>query len=228
MNIDGLGDKIIEDFYNYGYIRKFSDIYKLDTKREELIELEGFGNKSVDSILESIEKSKSNELDRLLFALGINGIGAKTAKLLCKYYTNIDSLMDATEEELATIRDIGETLSVNIVNYFKDEKNLEEINELKKLGVNMTYNGKTITESEEFKNKKFVITGTFDGMTREEIKEYIELHGGLTSESVSKKTDVVLVGENPGSKRDKAIELNIPIWNQEKLYEIIGDTGNKE
>ena len=89
--------------------------------------------------------------------------------------------MDATEEELATIRDIGETLSVNIVNYFKDEKNLEEINELKKLGVNMTYNGKTITESEEFKNKKFVITGTFDGMTREEIKEYIELHGGLTS-----------------------------------------------
>ena len=81
---------------------------------------------------------------------------------------------------------------------------------------------------EEFKNKKFVITGTFDGMTREEIKEYIELHGGLTSESVSKKTDVVLVGENPGSKRDKAIELNIPIWNQEKLYEIIGDTGNKE
>ncbi len=222
MNIDGLGDKIIEDFYNYGYIKKFSDIYKLDNKREELIELEGFGNKSIDSILENIEKSKSNELDRLLFALGINGIGSKTAKLLCKYYTNIDSLMEATVEELSTIRDIGETLSENIVSYFKDEKNLEEINELKKLGVNMTFNGKTIIESEEFKNKKFVITGTFDNMTREEIKEYIELHGGITSESVSKKTDVVLVGENPGSKRDKAVLLNIPIWNQEKLYEIMG------
>lgn len=227
MNIDGLGEKIIEDFYNYGYIRKFSDIYKLDTKREELIELEGFGNKSVDSILESIEKSKSNGLDRLLFALGINGIGAKTAKQLCKYYTTIDSLIDATEEELSTIRDIGEILSQNIVNYFKDEKNIDEINELKKLGVNMTYNGKTITESEEFKDKKFVITGTFENITRDEIKEYIELHGGTTSESVSKKTDVVLVGENPGSKRDKALELNIPIWNQDKLFEIMTTTGNK-
>ena len=91
----------------------------------------------------------------------------------------------------------------------------------------MTYNGKTITESEEFKDKKFVITGTFENMTRDEIKEYIELHGGTTSESVSKKTDVVLVGENPGSKRDKALELNIPIWNQDKLFEIMTTTGNK-
>ena len=222
MNILGLGDRIMEDFFNYGYIKEFSDIYKLDKYKEELTLLEGFGNKSIEAILKSIEESKQNSLDRLLFALGINGIGAKTAKLLCKYYTTIDSLIDATEEELATIRDIGPTLSINIVNYFKDEKNIEEINELRKLGVNMTYNGKKIIEDENFKDKKFVVTGSFDNISRDEIKEFIEERGGLTSDSVSKKTDVVLVGEAPGSKRDKAIELNIPIWNQAKLFEIMG------
>ena len=222
MNILGLGDRIMEDFFNYGYIKEFSDIYKLDKYKEELPLLEGFGNKSIEAILKSIEDSKQNSLDRLLFALGINGIGAKTAKLLCKYYTTIDSLIDATEEELATIRDIGPTLSINIVNYFKDEKNIEEINELRKLGVNMTYNGKKMIEDENFKDKRFVITGSFDNISRDEIKEFIEERGGLTSDSVSKKTDVVLVGEAPGSKRDKAIELNIPIWNQAKLFEIMG------
>ena len=222
MNILGLGDRIMEDFFNYGYIKEFSDIYKLDKYKEELTLLEGFGNKSIEAILKSIEESKQNSLDRLLFALGINGIGAKTAKLLCKYYTTIDSLIDATEEELATIRDIGPTLSINIVNYFKDEKNIEEINELRKLGVNMTYNGKKMIEDENFKDKRFVITGSFDNISRDEIKEFIEERGGLTSDSVSKKTDVVLVGEAPGSKRDKAIELNIPIWNQAKLFEIMG------
>ena len=170
MNILGLGDRIMEDFFNYGYIKEFSDIYKLDKYKEELTLLEGFGNKSIEAILKSIEESKQNSLDRLLFALGINGIGAKTAKLLCKYYTTIDSLIDATEEELATIRDIGPTLSINIVNYFKDEKNIEEINELRKLGVNMTYNGKKIIEDENFKDKKFVITGSFDNISRDEIK----------------------------------------------------------
>ena len=222
MNILGLGDRIMEDLFNYGYVKKFSDIYKLDKHKEDLTLLEGYGIKSVEAILKNIEDSKQNSLDRLLFALGINGIGAKTAKLLCKYYTSIDSLIDATDEELATIRDIGPTLSVNIVNYFKDEKNMEEINELRNLGVNMTYNGKKIIEDENFKDKRFVITGSFDNISRDEIKEYIEEHGGLTSDSVSKKTDVVLVGEAPGSKRDKAIELNIPIWNQEKLFEIMG------
>ncbi len=222
MNILGLGDRIMEDFFNYGYIKKFSDIYKLSNHKEEITLLEGYGSKSVDAILKSIEDSKQNSLDRLLFALGINGIGAKTAKLLCKYYTSIDSLIDATEEELATIRDIGPTLSVNIVNYFKDEKNMEELEELRKLGVNMTYNGKKMIEDENFKDKRFVITGSFDNISRDEIKEFIEERGGLTSDSVSKKTDVVLVGEAPGSKRDKAIELNIPIWNQDKLFEIMG------
>ena len=221
MNIDGLGERIIEDFYNYGYIKKFSDIYKLYNKKEELIELEGFGNKSVDGILNAIEKSKENSLERLLFALGINGIGSKTAKLLCKYYNNIDNLINAKSEDLAKIKDIGDILSINIVEYFKNENNINEINELKSLGLNMSYLGKSIINDEIFKDKKFVITGSFDGISRNELKDYIELRGGFTSESVSKKTDIVIVGEDPGSKYDKAIELNIEIWNQDKLFDIM-------
>lgn len=221
MNIDGLGDRIIEDFYNYGYIRKFSDIYKLDALKEELVLLEGFGNKSIDGILNSILVSKSNSLDRLLFALGINGVGAKTAKLLCKYYNSIDALMNASAEELSSIHDIGSILSLNIVEYFKNEENLAEIEELRKLGVNMTYSGQTIIEDDNFKDKRFVITGSFDGISRDEIKAFIESRGGLTSDSVSKKTNVVIVGEAAGSKKDKAEELKITMWDQEKLFEYI-------
>lgn len=221
MNIDGLGDRIIEDFYNYGYIRKFSDIYKLDALKEELVLLEGFGNKSIDGILNSILVSKSNSLDRLLFALGINGVGAKTAKLLCKYYNSIDALMNASVEELSSIHDIGSILSLNIVEYFKNEENLAEIEELRKLGVNMTYSGQTIIEDDNFKDKRFVITGSFYGISRDEIKAFIESRGGLTSDSVSKKTNVVIVGEAAGSKKDKAEELKITMWDQEKLFEYI-------
>ena len=221
MNIDGLGDRIIEDFYNYGYIRKFSDIYKLDALKEELVLLEGFGNKSIDGILNSILVSKSNSLDRLLFALGINGVGAKTAKLLCKYYNSIDALMNASVEELSSIHDIGSILSLNIVEYFKNEENLAEIEELRKLGVNMTYSGQTIIEDDNFKDKRFVITGSFYGISRDEIKAFIESRGGLTSDSVSKKTNVVIVGEAAGSKKDKAEDLKITMWDQEKLFEYI-------
>ena len=221
MNIDGLGDRIIEDFYNYGYIKKFSDIYKLSNKKDELTLLEGFGNKSIETLLNNIEESKKNSLDRLLFALGIPGIGAKTAKLLCKYYKNIDNLIESKAEDLAKIKDIGEILSVNIVEYFKDENNIKEINELKSLGVNMNSKEEEIIEDDNFKDKKFVITGSFDNITREEIKAYIEKRGGHTSDSVSKKTTAVLVGKDPGSKRDKALELNIPIWDQDKLFKIM-------
>ncbi len=222
MNIDGLGDRIIEDFYNYGYIKSFSDIYKLSDKKDELILLEGFGNKSIESLLKSIDDSKKNSLDRLLFALGIPGIGAKTAKLLCKYYNNIDSIINASAKELSKIKDIGEILSINVVEYFKNENNINEINELKKLGINMNGKFDNIIEDENFKDKKFVITGSFDNITRDDIKEYIEKRGGFTSDSVSKKTSVVLVGKDAGSKKDKAIELNIPIWNQDKLFNIMG------
>lgn len=217
MYIEGLGDKIIEDFYNYGYIRKFSDIYILSNIKEELKELEGYGNKSVEDLMDSIERSKSNSLERLLYALGIPQVGKKTAKLLCKYYTNIDSLIEADELELSSINDIGPIISKNIVNYFSNSENIKEIDELKRLGINMNYLGEKIIDDDNFKGLKFVITGTINGVSRDEIKNYIELHGGTTSDSVSKKTDVVIVGENPGSKYDKAKELNINIWYEEDI-----------
>ena len=222
MNIEGLGDSIIEDFYNFGFIKKFSDIYKLYKIKEDLKELEGFGEKSINTMLDNIEKSKDNSLERLLFALGIPGIGSKTAKLLCKYFSTIDDLINAKEEELSSIKDIGQILSYNIIEYFKNEDNIREIKNLKDLGLNMRYRGASVVNDENFKDLKFVITGSFDGITREEIKEYIELHGGYTSDSVSKKTNVVIVGDAPGSKKDKAEELNIKIWYQDDLFEKMG------
>jgi DNA ligase (NAD+) len=221
MNIDGLGDAIIEDFYNMNIITKIEDIYNLHTKKEELIELEGFGNKSVDNLLTSIEASKSNSLERLLFALGINGIGAKTAKVLAKKYENIDNLINATKEELTEIKDIGEILANNIASYFLDEKNIELINNLKELGINMEYKGEKTLNNQLISNKKFVITGTISFMSRDEIKALLEKYDGTAVDSVSKKTDVVIVGDSPGSKYDKAVKLGIEIWNEDKLKEVI-------
>ncbi len=213
MNIDGLGERIIEDFYNMGYIRVFSDIYHLNKKKSELITLEGFGNKSINNLLDSIEESKKRSLERLVFALGIPGIGAKTAKILCKNYPSMESLKNATLEGLTSIYDIGGVLAKNVVDYFKNEDNLSEIEKLKNLGLNMEYESKNIKIDENISNKTFVITGSFDHYKREYLKEVIESKGGRTSESVSKKTDIVIVGDNPGSKYDKAVELGIAIWN---------------
>ena len=221
MNIDGLGDAIIEDFYNQGIITKIEDIYNLKNKKAELIELEGFGQKSVDNLLTSIEASKSNSLERLLFALGIPGIGAKTAKVLSKKYNHIDNLINATKEELTNIKDIGEILASNIVDFFQDEKNIELINNLKEIGINMEYKGEKTLINQLISNKKFVITGTISFMSRDEIKTLLEKYDGTAVDSVSKKTDVVIVGDAPGSKYDKALKLGIEIWNEEKLKEVI-------
>lgn len=221
MNIDGLGDAIIEDFYNMNIITKIEDIYGLKDKKEELIELEGFGHKSVDNLITSIEASKANSLERLLFALGIPGIGAKTAKVLAKKYETMEKLMQASIEELTNIKDIGEILANNISNYFKDEKTIELINNLKDIGINMEYKGEKTLNNQLISNKKFVITGTISFMARDEIKALIEKYDGTAVDSVSKKTDVVIVGDSPGSKYDKAVKLGIEIWNEEKLKEVI-------
>lgn len=223
MNIDGLGESIVEDFYNMGIIKDITDIYKLKDKKEELIELEGFGSKSVSNLLISIENSKNNSLENLLNGLGINGIGAKTAKILAKRYETMDNLMNASSEELEQIKDIGSTLSSNISNYFDNPKNRILIHELKDIGINMEYKGEKIIQDEAFTNKKFVLTGTISFLSRDELKKIIEDRGGEVSGSVSKKTDVVIAGENPGSKYDKAKSLNIPIWDEVSLRNYLGE-----
>lgn len=217
MNIDGLGDRIIEDFYNLKYIKDITDIYKLGCFRDELTELEGYGNKSIDNLLEAIENSKENSLERLLFGLGIPNVGEKTSKILAARYETLDNLMNATFKELNQIPDIGEIIAKSIIDFFQNEKNRDIIEELKELKVGMEYTGPKVVINENFNGKTFVITGTLTKYTRDEVEEKIENLGGKTSSSVSKKTSAVIVGENPGSKYTKAVELGIPIWNEEDL-----------
>lgn len=214
MNIEGLGERIIEDFYNMHIINNIIDIYNLKDKKEELIELEGFGDKSVNNLLETIENSKKVSLEKLLYAIGIKGIGEKNAKILAKKYNTLDKLMAASESELQSIPDIGPILAQNIIIFFNNPENIELINNLKSIGMNTTYLGTTTKENENFIGKRFVVTGTLEKYTRDEIQALIEENGGLWSSSVTKNTAAVIVGDNPGSKYDKAKELNIPIWSE--------------
>lgn len=221
MNIEGLGERIIEDFYNMKFITSIIDIYNIKDRKEELIELEGFGDKSVNKLLDNIEKSKQNSLEKLLFAIGISGIGEKNAKILAKKFMNIDNLMNASLEDLTNISDVGPILANSIYNFFRNEDNIKLINDLKNIGMNINYLGAQIKENEELLNKRIVVTGTLKKYTRDEIQNLIELNGGLWSTSVTKKTYAVIVGENPGSKYDKAKELNIPIWTEEDFDKVI-------
>ncbi len=219
MDINGLGERIIEDFYNMGYLKDFKDIYSLEKYKEELMEIEGFGNKSVTNLLEAIEESKENSLEKFLFALGIEQVGEKTAKVLAEQYRTLDNLLNSNYEDLVSIMDIGPIIAKNIEDYFSNEENKKRLLELKDLGINTLYLGKKEL-NEDFNNKTFVITGSFDNLSRDEIRERIEYFGGRVSGSVSKKTDVVLVGEDPGSKYTKALELGITIWTKEDLNKL--------
>lgn len=228
MNIEGFGDSIVEDFYNMGYIKDVSDFYHLDKYKDELMSLEGFGEKSIIKLLSSIEASKNNSLERLLFALGIRHVGAKTAKILAKNYKSMNNLMNATEEELSKINDIGDIIAKSIVEYFKNDNNINLINRLKEVNVNMNYENNNYHETEEFSGKTFVLTGSLTNITREEATTIIENLGGKVSGSVSSKTSAVIVGEAPGSKYDKAISLGIPIWQEEEFLDKIKESNNEE
>lgn len=219
MNIDGLGDRIMEDFYNFHFIGNIADIYSLKEHEKDLIRLEGYGDKSVSNLLEAIENSKSNSLERLIFGLGIPHVGEKTAKILAMHFETMDRFQNASLDELVTIPDIGETIAKSIISYFEDSHNSGIVAELKDLGINMTYTGEKVEEKEDFSGKIFVLTGSLEIFSREEAEEKIELLGGKTSSSVSKKTSVVIVGANPGSKYTKAQELGIPIWTEKEFEE---------
>lgn len=226
MNIEGLGEKVMEDFFNFNFITTIPEIYLLQSHREDLTRLEGYGDKSITKLLEAIEKSKENSLEKLLFGLGIPHVGSKTAKILASYYHDMDNLMNATYEELNSIPDIGDIIAKSIKEYFNTPKNQEVIKKLKEYGINMSYLGKKITHNEFFTGKTFVLTGSLTLYTREEGKEIIESLGGKTAESVSKKTAAVIVGENPGKKYEKAKELNIPILTEQEFKEKIENLEN--
>ena len=220
MFIEGFGDAIVEDFYNYGYLKSIPDFYYLKNKKEELQELEGFGKKSIDNLLLSIENSKSNSLERLIFGLGIKHVGKKKASILAKNYETMDNLVKATYDDLRALTDIGDKIAKSISDYFL--KNIDLIEELKSIGLNMKYLGGKTNINENFYGMHFVLTGTLLNYTRNEAKKLIEESGGDVTSSVSSNTAAVIIGESPGSKYDKAIKLGIPIWDEEDFMNKLG------
>lgn len=217
LNIEGFGDRIIEDFYNLGFIKTYEDFYALDNHKEDLMELEGYGSKKVNNLLTEIENSKNLSLERLLFGLSIRHVGQKTADILARNFKNIDNLMNASVEDIAAIKDIGMTIAKSVAKFFSEERNKELISHLKEFGVNMYYLKETSDQETLFTDKTFVLTGSLERFTRDEAKERIEALGGTVSSSVSRKTDVVVAGSEAGSKLTKAEELGITIWNEEEF-----------
>lgn len=217
LNIEGFGDRIIEDFYNLGFIKTYEDFYTLDNHKEDLMELEGYGSKKVNNLLTEIENSKNLSLERLLFGLSIRHVGQKTADILARNFKNIDNLMNASVEDIAAIKDIGMTIAKSVAKFFSEERNKELISHLKEFGVNMYYLKETSDQETLFTDKTFVLTGSLERFTRDEAKERIEALGGTVSSSVSRKTDVVVAGSEAGSKLTKAEELGITIWNEEEF-----------
>lgn len=223
MNIDGLGDKIIEQFYNLGFVKEIEDIYHLQDHEKEIMETEGFGRKSMDHMIEAIENSKANSLEKLLFGLGIKGIGAKMADTLAKNFKTMDDVLNATYTQLTSIRDVGDTIALSLSEFKRSERNQALIAHLKELGLNMTYLKETsVNEESSFAGKTVVVTGTLVSMSRNEVKEYLASQGANVTGSVSKKTDLVVVGKDPGSKYDKAMALGIRVLDEEAFKKEAG------
>lgn len=222
MDIEGMGDKVCEQFFAEKFIQSIPDIYRLANFKENIIQIEGWSYKSTESLLEAIENSKKKSLEKLLFGLGIKEVGEKMAKVLARFYKNIDRLMNESEENLLKISDIGEVCAASIYKYFHDEENIKLIEELKQLGLNMNYLGsETINENNYFYNKKIVLTGTLSKYGRKEATEILENLGAHVSSSVSKVTDLVIYGEEAGSKLDKANKLNVRVMNEDEFLDIL-------
>lgn len=221
MNIDGLGEKVISQLFKEQLIHDVADLYKLTY--EQLIGLERMGEKSVNNLLQAIEASKNNSLEKLLFGLGIRHVGAKAAKTLAQQFETLDALRRATREELTGINEIGEKMADSIVTYFELEEVDALIKELEAVGVNLTYKGAKPAALDEidsiFSGKTIVLTGKLVQLTRNEAKDQLEALGAKVAGSVSKKTDIVIAGEDAGSKLDKAQSLGITVWDEEKLIE---------
>ena len=218
MDIDKLGISIVNKLYDKGLIHTVDDIYRLT--KEDFLSMEGFKEKSSQNLINSIEDSKNRDLYRLIFGLGIDFIGEKAAKVLEKNYDNIDQITRASHQDLVQLPDFGHRMAESIVDFFANENNIKLIENLKALGLNIK--SKNIAGGDIFKGMRFVLTGTLPHLKREEAKVMIENNGGEVSGSVSKKTSMVLAGEEAGSKLDKAKDLNIPIITEEEFLGLLG------
>ena len=219
MNIDGLGDKLVEQLVDEGLIHTIADLYKLDLER--LIELERLGEKSAKNLLASLDKSKETTLARFVFALGIHSIGETTAQTLATHFTSLDNIMSADEEKLLEVPDVGPIVAENLITFFKQRHNTEVVEQLISVGIKWPKIKKKLQSELPLANKIFVVTGTLETMGRNDAKAALQELGAKVSGSVSKKTDYVVVGENPGSKATKASELGITILDEKALAKLL-------
>ncbi|MGE7988284.1 NAD-dependent DNA ligase LigA [Lysinibacillus fusiformis] len=220
MNIDGLGDKVVEQLLRANLIHDVSDLYHLTI--EQLVELERMGEKSATNLVNAIQASKENSMERLLIGLGIRHVGEKAAKIVSEQFGSMEAVMAATEEQLVAIYEIGDKMASSLVEYFSNDDARAVIERLAEVGVNMTFKGKkveVVVGDNPFAGKTIVLTGKLEQLTRNEAKAKIEELGGTVTGSVSKKTDLVIAGEDAGSKLAKAEQLGIEVWNEENLIE---------
>lgn len=218
MNIDGLGTKIIQQLYHHNVIKDVADIFYLT--EDDLLPLERMGSKKVENLLKAIEDAKANSLEHLLFGLGIRHLGVKASQVLAEKYETMDRLLEVTEEELISIHDIGDKLAQSVVTYLENEDIKALIEKLKYKNVNMVYNGIKTSDIEghpDFKNKTIVLTGKLQQLTRKEASAWLELQGAKVTSSVTKKTDLVIAGEDAGSKLTKAEKFGTEIWTEEQF-----------
>ena len=219
LNIEGLGDKVVTTLYEKGIIAHTIDLFSLE--REKLISLDRMGEKSVDNLLNAIENSKQNSLDKVIFALGILNVGKKAGKILAEKYLNLTNLMNATLDELVNLDDVGQITAESILDYLSDENNIKFINDLIKVGMNPQYEVQEVNTYNIFAGKTVVLTGQLVELTRNEAKEYLEKYGAKVTGSVTSKTDLVIAGEKAGSKLAKAEQLGIRVINEEEFANMV-------
>lgn len=216
MNIDGLGPKIIEQLWNKKLVRDFADLYRLNN--DQLLTLDKFGAKSASNLLTSIDNSRHNSVERLLFGLGIRHVGAKVARLIAEHFGSLDAVMNATAEEISAVDTIGPTIGDSVATYFANNQVHQLIQELKDVQVNMQYtSASTVDSDSEWNGQRVVLTGKLSTLTRAEAKEWLEEHGAKVTGSVSKKTNLLIAGEKAGSKLQKAQQLGVPVWDEQQL-----------
>ncbi|HQJ75953.1 MAG TPA: NAD-dependent DNA ligase LigA, partial [Bacteroidota bacterium] len=221
MDIEGLGEAVVEQLVNNNFIKNIADIYSLKNFYDDLIKLERQGKKSISNLLDSIEKSKEKPFNKVLFGLGIRYVGSNTAKILADQMGNIDNIIKADIEKLQSIYEIGPQIAQSVFRFFRDKHNLEIIERLKSAGLNFDEKKENKNININFYGKTFVLTGELNDFTREEAKSIIENLGGKVTSSVSKKTNYVLVGSNPGSKYEKALSLKIPLLTESEFKKML-------
>ena len=219
MDIEGMGESAVDQLVSAGLLRSVAEIYGLEKRREELESLERWGKKSVDNLLKAVDKSRGRPFSKLLYGLGVRHVGERTAQLLAEHFGSMQRLMDSSEDELQFVSDIGPTIAESVHRFFQDKRSRELISRLRAAG--LQFEEAARSREGKLSGKTFVITGTLSSFGRDEAKELVENLGGKATDSVSKQTDYLVVGENPGSKYDKARKLKITILNEEEFLKLI-------